>query len=201
MIEKVIIDPRLGIKKDLLPEFISITVNEFTEAATVKFREAVNKAQSTGQTVLPVIIDSYGGYVHSLFSMIDMLEASTIPVATIATGKAMSCGAVLLSCGKQGMRYASPNSTILVHQVSSGTWGKTSDIKIKVEETDRLNKRLLEILGKNTGKKAGYYEKMIKDHNHGDIYMTPEEAKKHNLINHIGIPSVTTEIKIITTLS
>lgn len=188
-------------REALLPEIVIITVNTFNEESATKFRDAVAKAQSTGQTILPIVIDSYGGAVYSLLSMIDALTESKIPIATIAIGKAMSCGAILLSCGKNGMRYASPNSTILVHQVSSIAYGKNSDIKIKVEETDRLNEKILRIMSKNIGKKEGFFAKMVKDHNYGDVYITPEDALACNLVNHIGIPTITTEIKVVTTVS
>ena len=81
-------------------------------------------AHSTGQKVIPVVIDSYGGQVYSLMSMIAAIESAELPVATIVEGKAMSCGAVLLSFGEQGMRFADPHATVMIHDVSSGGYGK-----------------------------------------------------------------------------
>ena len=82
---------------DDLPIIIRLT--KFDEASAKAFSSAVMKAQNTGQPVLPIIIDSYGGQVYSLMSMISDIKHSRIPVATIVQGKAMSCGAILFSFG------------------------------------------------------------------------------------------------------
>ena len=102
---------------------IIIRVNKFDETAANKFHQQIAQAHNTGQSVIPVVIDSYGGQVYSLMSMVAAIETSEIPVATIVEGKAMSCGAVLLTCGEEGMRFADPNATIMIHDVSSGGWG------------------------------------------------------------------------------
>ena len=80
---------------------VIIRVNKFDEKAAQDFNSKMASAQSTGQKVVPVVIDSYGGQVYSLMSMISAIKSSEIPVATIVEGKAMSCGAVLLSFGEQ----------------------------------------------------------------------------------------------------
>ena len=98
---------------------VVIRVRSFTEAAAKEFSNLVTKAQNTGQPVLPVIIDSYGGQVYSLMSMISDIKHSKIPVATIVQGKAMSCGAILSSFGAEGKRYMDPDSTVMIHDVSS----------------------------------------------------------------------------------
>ena len=98
---------------------VVIRVNKFDEKAAQEFSKDVARAQNTGQPVLPVIIDSYGGQVYSLMSMISDIEHSRIPVATIVQGKAMSCGAILFSFGVDGMRYMDPDATVMIHDVSS----------------------------------------------------------------------------------
>ena len=93
---------------ELMRQPVIIRVNKFDEAAAKDFASRMAAAHSTGQKVIPVIIDSYGGQVYSLMSMIAQIRASELPVATIVEGKAMSCGAVLLSFGEQGMRLLTP---------------------------------------------------------------------------------------------
>ena len=90
---------------------VMIRVNDFTEEAAADFAAKMGVAQNTGQPVIPVIIDSYGGQVYSLMSMIAAIKNSRIPVATIVEGKAMSCGVILASCGAKGMRYISEDAT------------------------------------------------------------------------------------------
>ena len=103
---------------------VIVVVNKFDEQAADEFRNKFSIAQSTGQNVIPVVIDSYGGQVYSLMSMISTIRSSKIPVATIAEGKAMSCGAVLLSFGQEGMRFMDPDATVMIHDVASGQHGK-----------------------------------------------------------------------------
>ena len=125
---------------DNLP--VVIRVNKFDEAAAKAFSAAVTKAHNTGQPVLPIVIDSYGGQVYSLMSMISDINHCTIPVATIVQGKAMSCGAILFSFGQEGMRYMDPDSTVMIHDVSSMEYGKVEEVKASAEETERLNQKI-----------------------------------------------------------
>ena len=103
---------------------IIIRVNKFDEKSATDFATKMALAHNSGQQVIPIVIDSYGGQVYSLMSMVAAIEASDLPVATIVEGKAMSCGAVLLTFGEQGMRFAAPNATVMIHDVSSGGHGK-----------------------------------------------------------------------------
>ena len=116
---------------------VIIRVNEFTEKSARDFGQKMAMAQSTGQDVIPILIDSYGGQVYSLLSMISDINHSDIPVATIAQGKAMSCGAVLLTCGAPGLRFMDEHATVMIHDVSSMSWGKVEEIKADASECDR----------------------------------------------------------------
>ena len=114
-------------KNENLP--VVIRVNKFDEKAAEEFSKEMARAQNTGQPVVPVIIDSYGGQVYSLMSMISDIQHSRLQVATIVQGKAMSCGAILFSFGVDGMRYMDPDATVMIHDVSSMAWGKVEEIK------------------------------------------------------------------------
>lgn len=181
---------------DLINEPIIVRVTDFTEAAAKTFSEEFRKAHHTGQPVIPVVIDSYGGYVHSLLSMISDISHSNLPVATICVGKAMSCGSILLSCGTKGMRYADSFSSIMIHDVSSGYEGKIEEIKTSVEESDRLNKQIFGILAENCGKKPDYFLKMIHDKSHAEWYLTAKEAKKQGLVDSVGVPTLKTKVTV-----
>jgi len=103
---------------------VVIRVNKFDEKSAKEFAEKIASAHNTGQSVIPVIIDSYGGQVYSLMSMIASIKSSELPIATIVEGKAMSCGVILFSCGTEGYRYITEDATIKIHDVSSASWGK-----------------------------------------------------------------------------
>ena len=116
--------------KELIDDLpVVIRVKKFDESAAKAFSEKMSKAHNTGQPVVPVIIDSYGGQVYSLMSMISDIMHARIAVATIVQGKAMSCGALLFSFGKEGMRYMDPDATLMIHDVSSMTIGKVEEVK------------------------------------------------------------------------
>lgn len=186
------IDHRIKIKKveDLLDLPQSILVNKFDEDAAKQFRENFSKALNTGQKIVPVVIDSYGGHVYSLLSMVAVIKASPVPVATIVTGKAMSCGVILFSCGTEGYRFMDPYATLMIHDVSSGGHGKVEEVKVDAAEADRLNQLLYRMMAKNVGKEEEYFLKLVHDHkSHADWHLNCEEAKSHNLANHIRVPS------------
>lgn len=167
-----------------------IYVNKFNEDAAKDFHEGMIKCQNTGQTIIPIVIDSYGGEVYSLLKMVDVIKASSIPVATICMGKAMSCGAVLLSCGAEGHRYMAPTGTVMIHDVATFAMGKCEEIKAEAKEVERLNKLIFKIMADNCGKEAGYFSKLVHEHGHADWFLEADEAKKHGIVNHLRIPKI-----------
>jgi len=180
--------------KIFLPKVIR--VKEFNEEAAEKFSLQMSEAHDTGQPVIPILIDSYGGEVYSLLSMIADIESATIPVATICVGKAMSCGSVLLSCGTEGYRYIDKNATVMIHDVKSMQFGKTEELKAGVKQIDQLSKRIFGIMSKNCNQKENFFLNKIHENNHAEWYLTPSEAKKFNLIQTVGVPSFETQIKV-----
>jgi len=167
-----------------------IYVNKFTEESAKEFLEAMINAQATGQSIIPIVIDSYGGEVYSLLKMIDVIRSSSVPVATVCMGKAMSCGAVLLTCGTEGHRYMAPTATVMIHDVASFAMGKVEEIKADAKESDRLNKLIFKIMADNCGKEAGYFSKLVHEHGHADWFLDAEECKKHGMVNHLRIPKL-----------
>jgi ATP-dependent Clp endopeptidase proteolytic subunit ClpP len=197
MFNKINLDPRLRINKlgDVFTLPVTIKVNNFDEEEVEKFRLSMEAAQNTGQEVIPILIDSYGGYVYSLLAMIDIIDQSPIPVATIGLGKMMSCGSVLLTCGAEGMRYGMPSSTVMIHDVASWNQGKVEEIKANAAQTDKLNKTIFERMALNCGHEKNYFmEQLFKKH-HAEWYLTAKEAKKQKVINVIGSPSFSIDIE------
>lgn len=198
------IDPLLKQRKieDLLDLPQVVLVNNFNESSATAFRDAINKAAAVpGVDFVPVIIDSYGGYVDSLNHMVDSIKTLGKPVATICLGKAMSCGAALFTCGSEGLRYMAPTSRLMIHDVSSASWGKTKDIVASAEETNRLNEQLYIMMARNIGKPDRYLYDLVQAKSRVDWYLTPDEAKVHNLCNVVGIPKLTLEVSVKVSLS
>jgi ATP-dependent Clp endopeptidase proteolytic subunit ClpP len=197
MIRYLNVDQRIKTKPaDLLESPVVIRVNKFNEEAVEKFNEGMAKAHETGQEVIPIIVDSYGGQVYSLLSMISEIQNAKVPVATIVESKAMSAGAILFSFGTEGYRYCAPNATLMIHEVSSFSFGKVEDLKVDAEETDRLNTLIFKLMGKNCGKGDNYFLDLIHEKGHTDWYLTAKEAKKHNLANHLRVPEYRVDVKV-----
>mgnify|MGYP003627085192 FL=1 len=168
----------------------AIRVRKFDETSAKDFSNLVNKAQNSGQPVLPVIIDSYGGQVYSLMSMISDIKHSKIPVATIVQGKAMSCGAILFSFGSEGYRYMDPDATLMIHDVSSMEIGKVEEIKASAEETERLNQKIYSMMAENCGHHKDYFLDIVHEKSHADWFLDADECKKYNLANHLRVPEL-----------
>lgn len=181
---------------ELKYEPVIIRVNKFDEESAKDFCSAMSLAQNTGQTVIPVIIDSYGGQVYALMSMIAAIKASKVPVATVVEGKAMSCGALLFSFGAEGMRYMDADATLMIHDVSSGAWGKVEELKADVRESERLNKKVYEMMAKNCGKELNYFLDIVHSKGHADWYLDADEARRHNLANHARLPTLTATVDV-----
>ena len=175
---------------------VIVRVNKFTEDSAKKFHQEMAMAHSSGQKVIPIVIDSYGGQVYSLMSMIAAITASELPVATIVEGKAMSCGAVLLSFGEDGMRFADPNATIMIHDVSSGAFGKIEEMKADVKEAERLDEKIFTMMARNCGKKDDYFKKKVFNKKHADWFMDAQEAKKNGLVNHLRVPKLSIKVDV-----
>ena len=110
MKHKVTISPLIK-TLELRKSPVIVRVNKFDEESAKDFALDLAQAHNTGQNVIPVVIDSYGGQVYSLMSMISAIKNAELPVATIVEGKAMSCGAILSSFGSS----SSKNSNKSLH--------------------------------------------------------------------------------------
>lgn len=189
------IDPKIR-ELELRHNPVMIRVNKFTEESAAEFATKMALAHNTGQSVIPVVIDSYGGQVYSLMSMISAINASEIPVATIVEGKAMSCGVILFSCGEEGLRFVTPEATLMIHDVSSGAFGKNEEIQASAKETNRLNQMIYTILADNCKKPRDYFTKEVKRRGRADWFVTPNKAKKMGIADHIGLPKLQIDVNV-----
>lgn len=170
---------------------VRANVVHFDEQTVENVRDAVNHAVALDQPALIVDICSEGGSVYELLAMIDLIEAAKtrgIIVVTYASGKAMSSGAVLLAAGTPGYRFAGPNSTIMVHEVSGGVDGSPDRATGGVREITRLNRRLLALLGEYSGKGPRYFMDLIKSKGGPDVYLDAKRARRHGIVDRIGTP-------------
>ncbi len=126
-------------------------------------------------------INSPGGVVTSGMAMYDTMQYISCDVNTLCIGQACSMGSLLLAGGTKGKRFALPNARIMIHQPSGGFRGQATDIEIHAKEILDMKKRLNQIYAYHTGKKLNVIEAAMER----DNFMTPQEAKKFGLIDHV----------------
>ena len=179
----------MAIDTKVLKRPVTARVNEFDEFASRMLSYNITEAKLNNQKSLPVVIDSYGGEVYSLMGMVDLLTNSGLDIITIATSKAMSCGALLLAIGKK--RYATPKSTIMIHAVRSTMRGDLDSQKNEVNQLEKLNNMAFELLDTNTNKPSGFWLNKLAENNNNDLYLSAQEALNLGLITNIGTPELT----------
>lgn len=126
-------------------------------------------------------INSPGGAVTAGMAMFDTMNYISCDVNTMCIGQACSMGSLLLTAGTPGKRFSLPNSQIMIHQPSGGFQGQATDMEIRTRLILDMKKRLNKIYADRTGQKLSVIEKAMER----DNFMTPEEAKKFGLIDHI----------------
>jgi len=130
---------------------------------------------------ISIYVNSPGGVVTAGLAIYDTMQFIKAPVSTICVGQAASMGAVLLTAGATGKRFALPNARVLIHQPLGGVQGQASEIEIHAKEILKTKKRLSEILAKHTGQKLSKIEKDTDR----DYYMSAQEAKEYGLVDEV----------------
>ena len=141
------------------------------------------QAQDPKKTI-NMYINSPGGSVTAGLAIYDTMQFISCPVATYCIGQAASMGAVLLTAGAKGKRFALPNARIMIHQPWGGAEGKASDIEITAREIIRLKEKLNRILADHSGTD---YEKVVADTDR-DYFMSADEAAAYGLIDNVLAP-------------
>jgi ATP-dependent Clp protease protease subunit len=177
-----------------------IYVNDITESALKNFTADFQHIYCSGQDVIPIMIDSFGGDPLALSPMLDMIAATKRPIATIAIGKAMSCGAWLLASGTPGYRYAYPSARIMIHSLAGHLEGHIEQLSIMKKELDDISFNLNSAMDKFCKKPKGHTTNKFKALNGLDWYLDATSAKMYGIVDHIGIPQMSTSINMTTTL-
>ncbi|MDD7512223.1 MAG: ATP-dependent Clp endopeptidase proteolytic subunit ClpP [Peptostreptococcaceae bacterium] len=130
---------------------------------------------------ISLYINSPGGSVTAGMAIYDTMQYIKPDVSTICVGMAASMGAVLLSSGTKGKRFALPNSEIMIHQPLGGARGQAQDIKIHAEWILKTREKLNKILSNNTGKRL----KTIEKDTDRDFFMSAEDAMEYGLVDKV----------------
>ncbi len=159
--------------------FLGEDVNEHTANLVVAQLLFLDNEASDKDIYL--YINSPGGSVYDALAIYDTMQYVKSDIQTVGIGVQASAAAFLLSSGAKGKRTILPNSTVMIHQPSSGTRGKVTDMEIDLKESLRIKKRLNEIMAKNTGQTI----KKIEVDMERDYWMTADEAKKYGVVDKV----------------
>lgn len=180
--------PRNPEHLDCLVNVDPIWVQAFDEPSAKSFaKDVLAKAALSLEEPILVYIDSYGGVVDGGMLMLDILNSIPNPVVTVCVGKAMSCGAALLSAGD--IRFIAPNARCMVHETTSAAVGHIKDGETTFQENKRLNDHFMELLSRNCGFESyKELEKVLASKR--DIYMSAHQAVKFGIADHVGLPVI-----------
>lgn len=186
---------RIGdVYDEWIKSYSPISINTFDENSFVFFREKIDLFLKNGFDTIPIIIDTLGGEVSTLLGIVDIieeLERLNKTIITFSSCKSLSSGGVLIAFGTKGYRYISPNSTLMLHQCSGGYIGKIAEGESMLKYHKKQNNSLFKKLDKRCGKQSGFFKKEIKHRENSEWFLSPKEAVKHGLCDHIGIPKIT----------
>ncbi|MEW4466887.1 ATP-dependent Clp protease proteolytic subunit [Parasphingorhabdus sp. JC815] len=126
-------------------------------------------------------INSPGGVVTAGMAIHDTMQYIRPRVGTVCVGQAASMGSFLLASGEPGMRMATTNARIMVHQPSGGAQGMASDIEIQAKEILRIRSRMNELYAKYTGKALEEIEKAMDR----DTFLEADEAKAFGIVDEV----------------
>ena len=159
--------------------FLGDEVNDQT--ANIVVAQLLHLAYEDPKADISLYINSPGGSVYDGMAIYDTMNFIAPDVATYGIGLQASMGAFLLSSGAKGKRFALPHAKVMIHQPSSGTRGKVTDMEIDLRESLGIKEMLAKILAKNTGQKLA----KVKTDMERDYWMSPEEAKSYGLVDEV----------------
>lgn len=193
------VPPGIALTKEQLPGHV-VLVQDFSEVTVKAFREEFSKVVDSGQTIVPLLIDSYGGDIYSLMAMIEIVLSSLVPVHTIALGKAMSAGAMLFGMGVR--RWAGPNSTFMLHEAAGGIWGNVEDLESNSRQVKRMNDKIFHLLAEKTGhtEDRDFFLDLLENSGNTELYITPGQAKKYKLATDLRVPQFKVDVQVKYTL-
>lgn len=159
--------------------FIGTAIND--EVSNLIIAQLLFLQAEDAEKDVSIYINSPGGSVTAGMAIYDTIQFLKCNVATYCVGQASSMGAVLLTSGTRGKRFALPNARIMIHQPWGGVQGQASDISIQAKEILRLRDRVNQILSEHTGKPISTIEKDTDR----DFFMSAAEAKEYGLVDEV----------------
>lgn len=135
------------------------------------------------EKILTMYVNSYGGDLYQAFALIDIMNRSRYPIATVGIGAVMSAGFLIFASGTKGARFVGENTSIMCHQFSGTADGKYHDIKAMSKENDSMNQRMLNVLRSA----SGLPDRQIKSKLLGptDVWLSPQELVELKIADQV----------------
>jgi ATP-dependent Clp protease protease subunit len=181
-------EERKGLDREILEHFVEkrqlFLWGQVDDESMAKIIKQLLWLNSKNHDPITLFINSPGGVISSGLALYDLMQTIESPVSTVVTGQAASMGAVLSTAGRKGLRYAWPNSRIMIHQplIQGQFYGPAADIEIQAEEMLRVRNTLNAILADHSGKSADQIEKDT-DRDH---WLSAEQAVAYGLIDKVA---------------
>lgn len=167
---------------DLLEKRVIYLDGEIDDRSAKDIISSLLKLDICNHKDITMYINSGGGAVSAGLAIYDVMNAIKSDIRTICIGRCASMASILLINGTKGKRYALPNSEVMIHEVSSGTFGKVTEMVDKLEHSKKLNERLLKIITSKTNRSM----KQVKsDVINKDTWMNAKEALKYGFVDEI----------------
>ena len=158
-------------------------VTQETMKPLIEWIIAENFNQEKKKKVLTLGVCAPGGDLNACFALVAVMKGSQIPIRTIGMGMIASCGLLMFISGEKGRRILTPNTSILSHQYSWGTYGKEHELFAQVKEYDLTTERIINHYKKCTGlTEKDIREYLLPPH---DVWLSAKEAKKLGLCDLI----------------
>ena len=151
------------------------------QSASIVIAQLLFLSSEDPKKEIKLYINSPGGSVIDGLAIIDTMNHIKNDVSTICVGIAASMGAMILSFGAKGKRYALPNSEVMIHQPLGGYEGQASDIEIRTKHILKTKETLAKMISKNSGQPIAKVEKDMDR----DFFMTADEAKKYGIVDKV----------------
>lgn len=164
---------------------IKFLVGEISEQSVLEIIQwiVLKNVNPKPEEELTLYINSIGGSLYDAFALVDVMKRSVVPIKTIGIGYLLSAALLIFTAGTKGRRYVGKNTGILSHQFSTELEGKHHDIKAHLEETNKCNTRMLDILQEATSLDRKKIQKILLPPT--DVWLSVEDLLLYGAADHI----------------
>lgn len=187
-------------KKDLSSKYKILHLKDYiTEETYQTYKTELNELLYYNPKYIITNVDTFGGCILTALGIIDMVESikkanKDIVFVTYTNTKLFSAGVPLFLTGD--IRIMSEHSLAIVHDASSGTIGKLSDMKEDLRRSEILKSKMFKYMDLRTNKNEGFWINKLKDVNNVDLTLESYECKEYNICTNVGCVSLNVNLNI-----